>query len=132
MNCYLIHKQGHLSEALKSRLDYLRKPSGNKRGKGKSRKGISSTKTFPNYPATTATTTDDRPAHDRHVKQIIVQYKRSRPNKQVSKNNIVLVTIILTYTQVHELRFNKKSPPHSFNTDTYFFTIHIYVYSYSM
>lgn len=66
-------------------MGYIRKPDGEKRGSGNTRKGtIGGKKTFPAFPTSKATPAEDRPAHDRHMRQIVQQYKHSHPNKQVS------------------------------------------------
>ena len=79
-----------IAQALRMRLDYIRKPDGQKRGKGNSRKGTTQKKTFPVFPASKATPIDDRAAHERHVKKLAQEFKHGRPNKEVSKNSRVL------------------------------------------
>lgn len=64
---------------------YIRKPDGEKRGKGNSRKGtIGPQKSFPIFPTSISTIVDDRPAVERHIQKLAQLYKHSRPNKQVS------------------------------------------------
>ena len=80
--------QGYLVEALKERMAYLRKPDGQKRGKENSIHTPPSKSACPKMPASPCVVlvnSEDRAAHDRHVKALQRECRGFRQNKQVTK-----------------------------------------------
>ena len=87
MHITLPHMQAHLAEALRVKMDYVRKPEGAKRGNGAKRpeKAKENFKKFsPTFPASPGSPIEDRPAHERHLKKLKQECKHSRPNQRVS------------------------------------------------
>ena len=77
--------QGYLVEGLKERMAYLRKPDGLKRGK-ENKDGTPQKPKSRMMPASPVVLSDseDRAAHDRHVKSLQRECRNIRPNKEVT------------------------------------------------
>ena len=75
-----------LAQDLQLRMQYIRKPDGEKRGKGKSRVGVMTNKVFPRSPITAPPLAEDRPGFERHMKALSVECKRGHnANPEVSQ-----------------------------------------------
>jgi hypothetical protein len=72
-------------EAFKERMAYLRKPDGEKRGKGKATPTPSkpAPPLMPSSPVVLEPPGEDRASHERHLKCLKRECKMVHPNKQV-------------------------------------------------
>ena len=94
--------QGYFVETLKGRMAYLRKPDGQKRGKGKGTPSPVAVQRKPLMPlcqslSPVALVCEDKASHEQHLKALKKEYKFLHPNKQVYS-----VTIFLLW-QLHAL-----------------------------
>ena len=79
--------QGYFVETLKGRMAYLRKPDGQKRGKGNP-SPVAAVQRKPLMPlcqslSPVALVCEDKASHERHLKALKKEYKSLHPNKQV-------------------------------------------------
>ncbi len=65
-----------LAQDIQLRMNYVRKPDGEKRGYGKSRAGVGTKIIFPSAPSSTPPLSEDRPAFERHVKRLTLECKK--------------------------------------------------------
>ena len=67
-----------LAQDIQLRMNYVRKPDGEKRGKGNSRAGVGTKKTFPSAPFSAPPLSQDRPAYERHMKRLALECKKNK------------------------------------------------------
>jgi len=76
----------YLARELRLRMEYLRKPEGQKRGKGlKTKPGILNKKVYPSCGSPISMVIDDQHAINRHLEKLAALYKHGRPDKEVTK-----------------------------------------------